>query len=86
MWTLTNIVELDALELDGEEEGASYLADLSKAPDFIDEAPVELPKEFSMNTYQDLAHHFKIICQLFVHVAALPQSERHHFMKDKLKS
>ncbi|EMD40927.1 hypothetical protein CERSUDRAFT_80580 [Gelatoporia subvermispora B] len=34
--------ELDALELDGEEEGASYLADLSKAPDFIDEAPVEL--------------------------------------------
>ncbi|OCH92139.1 hypothetical protein OBBRIDRAFT_751785 [Obba rivulosa] len=34
--------ELDALELEDEEEGASYLADLNKAPDFIDEAPVEL--------------------------------------------
>ncbi|KAH9948360.1 vacuolar protein sorting-associated protein 60 [Amylocystis lapponica] len=41
--------ELDALELDEEVEGPSYLADLSKAPDFIDEAPIELneaePKE-----------------------------------------
>ncbi|EAU84663.1 HSPC177 [Coprinopsis cinerea okayama7 len=34
--------ELDALELEEEEEGPSYLADLNKAPDFIDEAPVEL--------------------------------------------
>ncbi|KZT72574.1 hypothetical protein DAEQUDRAFT_755022 [Daedalea quercina L-15889] len=41
--------ELDALELDVEEEGPSYLADLNKAPDFIDEPPVEVseaePKE-----------------------------------------
>jgi len=34
--------ELDALELDEEVESTSYLADLNKAPDFIDEAPVEL--------------------------------------------
>jgi len=34
--------ELDALQLDEEEEGPSYLADLSKAPDFIDEPPVEV--------------------------------------------
>ncbi|CCM01710.1 uncharacterized protein FIBRA_03775 [Fibroporia radiculosa] len=34
--------ELDALELDEEEEGASYLTDLNRAPDFVDEAPVEL--------------------------------------------
>ncbi|KAH9844073.1 vacuolar protein sorting-associated protein 60 [Rhodofomes roseus] len=34
--------ELDALELDVEEEGPSYLADLNKTPDFIDEPPVEL--------------------------------------------
>jgi charged multivesicular body protein 5 len=27
-----------------EEEGESYLADLSKAPDFIDEAPIEAPE------------------------------------------
>ncbi|CDO73731.1 hypothetical protein BN946_scf185015.g59 [Trametes cinnabarina] len=34
--------ELDALELDVEEEGPSYLSDLNKAPDFVDEPPVEL--------------------------------------------
>ncbi|KJA29903.1 hypothetical protein HYPSUDRAFT_31935 [Hypholoma sublateritium FD-334 SS-4] len=33
--------ELDALALEEEEEGPSYLADLNKMPDFIDEAPVE---------------------------------------------
>jgi charged multivesicular body protein 5 len=40
----TGNVELDALGLEEEEEGASYLADLNKAPDFIDEAPVEDPE------------------------------------------
>lgn len=34
--------ELDALGMEDEEEGTSYLADLNKAPDFIDEAPVEV--------------------------------------------
>ncbi|KAL1740542.1 vacuolar protein sorting-associated protein 60 [Schizophyllum fasciatum] len=35
--------ELDALALEGpDEEETSYLADLNKAPDFIDEAPVEV--------------------------------------------
>jgi len=34
--------ELDALALEDEEESTSYLADLNKAPDFIDEPPVEL--------------------------------------------
>ncbi|KAG6910934.1 hypothetical protein DXG01_005988 [Tephrocybe rancida] len=33
--------ELDALALEEEEEGPSYLADLNKVPDFIDEPPVE---------------------------------------------
>ena len=33
--------ELDALELDAEEEGPSYLSNLNAVPDFIDEAPVE---------------------------------------------
>jgi hypothetical protein len=32
--------ELDALALEEEEEGTSYLADLNKVPDFIDEPPV----------------------------------------------
>lgn len=33
--------ELDALQFEEEEEGPSYLADLNKAPDFVDEAPME---------------------------------------------
>ena len=36
--------ELDALGMEEEEEGGSYLADLNKAPDFIDEAPIEAPE------------------------------------------
>lgn len=34
--------ELDALQLEEEEEGPSYLSDLNKVPDFLDEPPVEL--------------------------------------------
>ncbi|KAI0306830.1 Snf7-domain-containing protein [Multifurca ochricompacta] len=33
--------ELDALGMDEVDEGPSYLADLNKTPDFIDEAPIE---------------------------------------------
>lgn len=33
--------ELEALQLEEEEEGPSYLADMNKAPDFVDEEPVE---------------------------------------------
>ena len=35
-------IELDALALEEEEEGPSYLADLNKVPDFVDEAPIEI--------------------------------------------
>jgi len=34
--------ELDALQFEEEEEGPSYLADINKVPDFIDEPPVEM--------------------------------------------
>ncbi|TFK71765.1 vacuolar protein sorting-associated protein 60 [Pluteus cervinus] len=34
--------ELDALALEEEEAGPSYLADLNKVPDFVDEPPVEV--------------------------------------------
>ena len=40
-WNFSRL-ELDALELDEETEGPSYLADLNKAPDFIDEPPLEV--------------------------------------------
>ncbi|PSS35428.1 hypothetical protein PHLCEN_2v1583 [Hermanssonia centrifuga] len=42
--------ELDALQLEEEEEGASYLADLNKVPDFLDEPPVELA-DVSLSKY-----------------------------------
>ncbi|KAF8897753.1 Snf7-domain-containing protein [Infundibulicybe gibba] len=34
--------ELDALALEEEEEGPSYLTDINKVPDFVDEPPVEI--------------------------------------------
>lgn len=34
--------ELDALQLEEEEEGPSYLSDINKIPDFVDETPVEI--------------------------------------------
>ncbi|KAG6810951.1 hypothetical protein H0H92_009654 [Tricholoma furcatifolium] len=37
--------ELDALALEEEEEGPSYLADMNKVPDFIDEPPVEVKEQ-----------------------------------------
>ena len=42
--------ELDALALEEEDEGTSYLADLNKTPDFIDEAPIELTEVRILNS------------------------------------
>jgi len=39
---IPSFAELDALALEEEEEGPSYLSDLNKVPDFVDEPPVEL--------------------------------------------
>ncbi|KAI0928526.1 hypothetical protein AcW1_005745 [Taiwanofungus camphoratus] len=47
-------------------------------------AVVELPAEFSMGTYQDLIHHFKIICQLFVHLAVHNVEDRRAVMEQLL--
>lgn len=46
----------------------------------------QLPPEFSMETHQDLVHHFKIIFQFFVHVAVQPSTKRKAFMKLQMKS
>jgi hypothetical protein len=45
-----------------------------------DDAPdsYQLPAEFSMDSHQDLMHHFKIVCQLFVHAAL--SDDREMFM------
>nr|VWO98706.1 Nucleoside diphosphate kinase (NDK) (NDP kinase) (EC (Nucleoside-2-P kinase) [Ganoderma boninense] len=37
---------------------------------------VDLPAEFSMGTYQDLLHHFKIVCQMFVHILVHDPDDR----------
>ncbi|KAG2034904.1 hypothetical protein BDR03DRAFT_963948 [Suillus americanus] len=46
----------------------------------------QLPIAFSMNTHQDLAHQFKIICQLFVHMAVRFPDDRRSFMKKMLET
>ena len=42
----------------------------------------ELPMAFNMSSHQDLSHHFKIICQLFVHLAVRSPSKRMTFIQD----
>ena len=37
---------------------------------------IDLPAEFSMGTYQDLLHHFKIVCQMFVHIVVHDAEDR----------
>jgi hypothetical protein len=46
----------------------------------------QLPIAFSMNTHQDLAHQFKIVCQLFVHMAVRSSPDRRPFMKKMLET
>jgi hypothetical protein len=48
------------------------------------EASFELPVAFSMDTHQDLSHHFKIICQLFVHLAVA--DDREIFMAEAMSN
>ena len=69
-----------------EEEGGSRDEE-EEEEDWIveDEGPEgvpELPVAFNMSSHQDLSHHFKIICQLFVHLAVRSPSQRVSFMRD----
>ncbi|GJJ12121.1 hypothetical protein Clacol_006362 [Clathrus columnatus] len=55
--------------------------------DFIvedDEPLVELPPMFNMGTFQDLSHHFKVVCQLFVHLSIKKRGHRTDFIKEAL--
>jgi len=61
-----------------EEEGEnSWIVD-----DDGPEGVPELPVAFNMSSHQDLSHHFKIICQLLVHLAVRSPSQRVSFMQD----
>ena len=43
-----------------------------------DQQEAHLPAIFSMNTHQDLIHHFKIVSQYMVHLALTDNSARSH--------
>ncbi|KAH9901023.1 hypothetical protein C8Q73DRAFT_635928 [Cubamyces lactineus] len=66
----------DARPDDGSNEAGAEAEDDTFIVEDDSAAAVELPAEFSMNTYQDLLHHFKIICQLFVHMAVHDLEDR----------
>lgn len=57
------------VEEDAEEEDTFIVEDDSAEV-------VDLPAEFSMGTYQDLLHHFKIVCQMFVHILVHDPDDR----------
>ncbi|EIN07339.1 hypothetical protein PUNSTDRAFT_89577 [Punctularia strigosozonata HHB-11173 SS5] len=59
-----------------EEEDTGFVVE-----DDPNQAATALPVMFSMDTHQDLSHHFKIICQLFVHLAVQPPKKRKDFME-----
>ena len=74
----------DPGEVDDDDEGEDDDMD-----DFVVEddgvAIPELPVAFSRRTHQDSSHDFKVVCQLFVHLAMMPVGERRSFMEKILK-
>lgn len=45
----------------------------------------DLPMAFSRHSHQDTRHDFKVVCQLFVHLAMMPMDERREYMEKMLK-
>ena len=68
----------DEVEVEEEEEGENSWIVEDDGPEGVPELPVA----FNMSSHQDLSHHFKIICQLFVHLAVRSPSQRVSFMQD----
>ena len=66
---------------DEEEEGEEGESNWIVEDDGAEDVP-ELPVAFNMSSHQDLSHHFKIICQLFVHLAVRSPSRRASFMQE----
>lgn len=61
---------------------------LGDESDFIvedDNAPVDLPGEFSRHRHRDLSENFKILCQLLVHVALQDPEFRGSYMSSRLE-
>ena len=70
--------ESDEENQDEEEEGENSWIVEDDGPGDVPELPVA----FNMSSHQDLSHHFKIICQLLVHLAVRSPSQRVSFMQD----
>ncbi|KAH7914695.1 hypothetical protein BJ138DRAFT_1143392 [Hygrophoropsis aurantiaca] len=74
-----------------DDDNSSRLGDEDDEDNFIvkddEKGPqaTQLPVAFSMNTHQDLTHQFKIVCQLFVHMAVRPRYERRTFMEQMIR-
>lgn len=64
-------------EKEGEESEDGWIVE----DDGLEGVP-KLPTAFNMSSHQDLSHHFKIICQLFVHLAVRSPSQRVSFIQD----
>lgn len=64
-------------EEEGEEGEDSWIVE-----DDGPEGVPELPVAFNMSSHQDLSHHFKIVCQLFVHLVVRSPSQRASFIQD----
>jgi Domain of unknown function (DUF4211) len=80
----------DSQDDDSNEDGDNDGGDDDDDDDFVVQddgaAKPELPMAFSLHSHQDMSHDFKVVCQLFVHLAMMPMDERRSFMEEKLKS
>jgi len=66
----------ESVDEEDEEENSWIVED--DGPDGVPELPVA----FNMSSHQDLSHHFKIICQLFVHLVVRSPSQRVTFIQE----
>ncbi|KAG9038421.1 hypothetical protein FRB95_001278 [Tulasnella sp. JGI-2019a] len=70
----------DLPDIEPEEVDDSFIVE-----DDDEAVAVELPSQFSRQSHQDLSMHFKVICQLFVHLAVQEPEDREHFRRKEGK-
>ena len=74
---------------DSQQEDSDGIDSDNDMEDFVvqDDGSVipDLPMAFSRHSHQDTGHDFKVVCQLFVHLAMMPMDERRVYMEKMLK-
>lgn len=77
------------LNQDSQQEDSDGNDSDNDADDFVvqDDGSVipDLPMAFSRHSHQDTRHDFKVVCQLFVHLAMMPMDGRRAYMEEMLK-